>query len=89
MTDRHTSRVEVGPPRSVRIAFSNRRNCPSIQIVADSPSRRFSDVLTNYVYYLNVIIIISTIGVTRMHRKSTSLFMILALIFCGVPCTIC
>jgi hypothetical protein len=47
---RSTSRLEVDPLRSVRITSGDRRNCPSLQIMADSPSRGTFDVSANDVH---------------------------------------
>ena len=54
--DSHTSWVEVGTLRSVRIAFGDCRNWPSLQIMADSPSRCSFDVRANHVHHGIVIV---------------------------------
>jgi|HubBroStandDraft_4_1064222.scaffolds.fasta_scaffold06823_6 hypothetical protein len=54
--DSHTSRVEVGTLRSLRIAPGDRRNCPSLQIMADSPSRCSFDVRANHIHHGIVIV---------------------------------
>jgi hypothetical protein len=59
---RRTSRLEVGAFRSFRIASRYRRNCPSLQIMADSPSRHFFDVPVKRVHHGILVVLISLYG---------------------------
>jgi len=56
---RRTSRLEVGAFRSFRIASGDRRNCPSLQIMADSPSHHFFDVPFKRVHHGILVVLIS------------------------------